>query len=358
MDLLISEEQEALAETVRDWLAGHTDLAAARADRDGGPVSRPEDFQAAAELGLVGLLRDAEGGTHTDLALVVEELGYAASPLPLGQSALAVRALDDAGIGGDAAGRVAAGSALMVPVLPEPGEAPIRASAGPDGALVLDGRAAIAAGALDAGGLLVVATGTGGAPVLALAAAGADGLGRTARTSLDITRDFAAVVLDGVQVPAGSWTEAEPDAIERLGGAVALHHAADALGAADRLLAMTRHYVLERQQFGRVIGGFQAVKHHCADMAVDVERARASVRAGARALDSGDPGSRRIRIAEAAAIAGEACSRVAGTALQLHGGMGFTWEHDLHLYLRRVKAGELLGGTPRHHYARLMELVA
>ncbi|WP_395109923.1 acyl-CoA dehydrogenase family protein [Actinomadura sp. SCN-SB] len=358
MDLVISDEQEALAGTVRDWLAERTDLAAAHADRDGEPLVRPEDFRAAAGLGLVGLLRDAEGGTHADLALVVEELGYAASPLPIGQAGLVCRALDDTGIGGDMADRVAEGSELVVPVLSEPGEAHVRASAAPDGALVLDGRVAVVAGGLNADDLLVAAVGPDGAPVLALVAADASGIGRTARTSLDITRDFAVVTLAEVQVPAGSWTAVAPETVERLGDALALHHAADALGAADRLLAMTLQYVQERRQFGRVIGGFQAVKHHCADMAVDVERARVSVRAAARALDAGDAGARRLRIAEAAAIAGESCSRVAGTALQLHGGMGFTWEHDLHLYLRRVKTGELLGGTPRYHYARLMELVA
>jgi alkylation response protein AidB-like acyl-CoA dehydrogenase len=357
VDLVISDEQEALAGTVREWLAERTDLAAAHADRDGEPLVRREDFQAAAGLGLVGLLRDAEGGTHTDLALVVEELGYAASPLPLGQTALVCRVLDDTGIGGDLADRVAAGSALVVPVLPEPGEAPIKASAGPDGALILDGRVAIAAGALNAEAFLVVAAGQDGEPAFALAPADAAGLGRVARTSLDITRDFAAVALDGIGVPAGSWTTAEPEAVARLDDALALHHAADALGAAERLLTMTLRYVQERRQFGRVIGGFQAVKHHCADMAVDVERVRVSVRAAARALGAEDAAARRLRITEAAATAGEACSRVAGTALQLHGGMGFTWEHDLHLFLRRVKTGELLGGTPRHHYARLMELV-
>ncbi|RSN64363.1 acyl-CoA dehydrogenase family protein [Actinomadura sp. WAC 06369] len=359
---MISEEQEALAAAVREWLAARTDLAAARAAGDGAPPARPADLREAAALGLVGLLRDEGdgegGGTYADLALVVEELGRAASPLPLGQAALACRALDGAGIGGDAAGRAAAGEVLVVPVLPEPGEEPVRASSGPEGALVLDGRVAVAVGARDAGFLLAAATGPDGAPVLALTGADAPGVVRTARAALDITRDFAAVALDGARVPAGSWSPVDAGTVEVLAAASALHHAADALGAADRLLAMTLRYVRERRQFGRAIGSFQAVKHHCADMAVDVERARACVRAGARALDAGEPGARRVAIAEAAAVAGEACSRVAGTALQLHGGMGFTWEHDLHLYLRRVKTGELLGGTPRYHYARLMDLVA
>ncbi|MEO3787590.1 acyl-CoA dehydrogenase family protein [Actinocorallia sp. B10E7] len=358
MEYMISDEQEVLVETVRQWLERRTDLAAAHADRDRTPLTRPADFRAAAELGLVGLLRAAEGGTHTDLSLIVEELGRAASPLPLGQAALACRALDDAGFAADVADRVVTGAELVVPVVPEPGEPQVAAAAGPDGGLVLHGRIPVVAGVPAADRLLVAAVDVADAPVLALVAAEAPGLERAARTVLDLTRDFAGVTLDGVRVAAGEWMSVTRETTNALGDALALHHAADALGAADRLLAMTVRYVGERRQFGRVVGGFQAVKHHCADMAVDVEAARVTVRAAARALDADDPGARRVRVAEAAAIAGEACSRVAGTALQLHGGMGFTWEHDLHLYLRRIKTGELLGGTPRHHRARLLDLVA
>jgi alkylation response protein AidB-like acyl-CoA dehydrogenase len=358
MELMISDEQEALVEAVRQWLGERTDLVAAHADRGEAVLVRSEDVQAAAGLGLTGLLRDSGGGTHTDLALVVEELGHAVSPLPLGQAALACRALDDAGLAADVAEAVAAGSAIAVPAVPDPGEAAVRAAAGPDGSLILNGQVPVVIGALSAGHVLVAADLAGGAPVLALVGTDAEGLGRTARTSLDITRDFASVTFDGVRAPAEAWAEVSPDVLESLAGALALHHAADAVGAAERLLAMTVRYVGERQQFGRVVGGFQAVKHHCANMAVDVESARVTVRAAARALDGADAGERRVRIAEAAAVAGEACSRVAGTALQLHGGMGFTWEHDLHLYLRRIKTGELLGGTPRHHRTRLLDLVA
>jgi alkylation response protein AidB-like acyl-CoA dehydrogenase len=121
---------------------------------------------------------------------------------------------------------------------------------------------------------------------------------------------------------------------------------------------MTVRYVGERRQFGRAVGSFQAVKHHCATMALDVECARGAVRAAAQALGADDPAARRAQVSSAVSFAGEACSRAAGTALQLHGGMGFTWEHDLHLLLRRVKTGELLGGSPRHHRSRLFDLMA
>jgi alkylation response protein AidB-like acyl-CoA dehydrogenase len=192
--------------------------------------------------------------------------------------------------------------------------------------------------------------------VIALVPADAGGLSRSVRTTLDLTRDFAAVDLDAVRVEAGNWTAVQEDAVAALADALALHHAADSVGAADRLLEMTVRYVQERRQFGRAVGSFQAVKHHCANMALDVECARATVRAAAQALGSDDVAARRAEVSSAASFAGEACSRVAGTALQLHGGMGFTWEHDLHLLLRRIKAGELLGGSPRLHRARLFRL--
>lgn len=356
MDIVISDEQETLVDTVRQWLGDRTDLALAHADTDDRPLVRADDLRAAAELGLVGLLRTSEGGTHTDLALVVEELGHAASPLPLGQAALVCRALDDAAIGGDTADRVAAGEFLAVLAGAEPGSAAVRADADGD-AVVLTGTAPYVVGAHTAARLLVAAETGDGTPVLALVGTDAPGVARTRRTTLDLTRDISAVRLDAARVPAGDWAPVTPAAAGLLADAVAVHHAAEAVGAADRLQDMTVRYVKERRQFGQAVGGFQAVKHHCADIALDVECARVAVRAAARALDGDDENERRTRVSAAASVAGEGCSRAAGVALQLHGGMGFTWEHDLHLFLRRVKTSELLGGTPRAHRERLAELL-
>jgi alkylation response protein AidB-like acyl-CoA dehydrogenase len=117
---------------------------------------------------------------------------------------------------------------------------------------------------------------------------------------------------------------------------------------------MTVAYAGQREQFGAAIGSFQAVKHHCANMAVGVEAGRAALWAGALALD-GAPDDVRSRAASAAvAYAKSAASQVAGTALQVHGGIGFTWEHDLHLFLRRIKLDEAVDGSVAEHRAALV----
>jgi hypothetical protein len=137
--------------------------------------------------------------------------------------------------------------------------------------------------------------------------------------------------------------------------ALAVHRALDAVGAAARLLEMTVEYAGQRRQFGVAIGSFQAVKHHCADMTVAVEAARATLWSAAGRLDPLAPlNQRRRSAAAAAAYAKGAASRVASLALQVHGGIGFTWEHDLHLFLRRIKVDEAMNGGLTHHRAALI----
>ncbi|MFE5027454.1 acyl-CoA dehydrogenase family protein [Streptomyces sp. NPDC056656] len=356
VELMISEEQRALVDVVRKWLAGCTDLARARADRDATGLVRRGDVAQAAGLGLIGLLRAAEGGTHADLALVVEELGRAGSPLPVGQAAVVCLLLDEADIGGDAAERIASGELIAVLAAAEPGQPPVRAvRSGAD--LVLTGTAGHVIGGSDAGLLLVAAVTDEGRDVLALVGADGSGITRTWRTALDLTRDLTCVAVDGAVAGPDHWAEVTPEVRRRLLDVATVHQAADAVGAADALLERTVQYVKERSQFGVAVGSFQAVKHHAANMALDVQCARLTVRAAAHALDEDAAVDRARRIANAGSLAKEACSRVAGTALQLHGGMGFTWEHDLHLYLRRIKTSELLGGTPRHHRGALADVL-
>ncbi len=271
----------------------------------------------------------------------MEELGRAGSPLPLGQAALVARLLDQIGIGAAVSDAVADGSALAVPAAAEPDDAAIA------------GRAAIVVGGLGAAWLLVSAA-IGDDRALALVpAASAARAARTARTTLDLSRDIAAVDLHGVTIPAGDWTRVGADVAETLDQALAIIHTLDAVGAAGRLLDMTVGYVKEREQFGRPVGSFQAVKHQAATMAVDIEASRLCGHDAARALDGGDLVCAGTAVAVAGSVAGEGTSRAASTALQLHGGMGFTWEHDLHLFLRRIKVDELVHGTPRQHRERL-----
>ena len=133
-------------------------------------------------------------------------------------------------------------------------------------------------------------------------------------------------------------------------GAIAVM--ADAVGAAEKMLDITTQYAQERKQFGRAIGSFQAVKHHCADMLMAVEGSRAAVAHAADVLD--DPTE---DLAEAASVAksfgGPGCAQACQTAVQVHGGIGFTWEHDAHLYLKRTKLDEALFGSTSWHRRRL-----
>ena len=140
--------------------------------------------------------------------------------------------------------------------------------------------------------------------------------------------------------------------MERVAAVGAIAAAADAAGAAERITELTTDYAKNRFQFGKPIGSFQAVKHHCADMAIAVEASRGAVRAAFAALD--DPAQDAVLAADiTASYCGPACSRVCGLAIQVHGGIGFTWEHDAHLFLKRAKLDESLFGTPLWHRKRL-----
>jgi alkylation response protein AidB-like acyl-CoA dehydrogenase len=130
----------------------------------------------------------------------------------------------------------------------------------------------------------------------------------------------------------------------------------DATGATEQALERTADYAKERTQFGKPIGSFQAVKHHCADMAIAVEASRAATRAAAEALDA-DPLAWATAAAITASYVGPACSRACALALLVHGGIGFTWEHDAHMFLKRTKLDEVLFGTPSWHRRRLADAV-
>ena len=128
--------------------------------------------------------------------------------------------------------------------------------------------------------------------------------------------------------------------------------ACDATGAAEHVLERAAEYAKERNQFGKPIGTFQAVKHHCANMAIGVQASRAAVAAAAETLDD-DPTEWPTSAAVTSSYVGPACSEVCALGLRVHGGIGFTWEHDSHLYLKRAKLDEVLFGTPSWHRRRL-----
>jgi alkylation response protein AidB-like acyl-CoA dehydrogenase len=182
----------------------------------------------------------------------------------------------------------------------------------------------------------------------------APGLRRTAYTTLDQTRRLARLDFTGVRARLIE-RDARP-VLERVLDLAAVALAAEQLGGAQRGLEMTVDYVKVRHQFGRPIGGFQAIKHRCADLFVLVESARSAVLQAAAVADE-----RPDELPAAAALVKAYCSdayfHVAGETIQLHGGIGFTWEHDAHLYFKRAKASQEMFGPPARHRDRLARLV-
>jgi alkylation response protein AidB-like acyl-CoA dehydrogenase len=183
--------------------------------------------------------------------------------------------------------------------------------------------------------------------------AGAAGLDRQSLPQLDLTRPLARIELKGARA-----TRIEGDAVatlDRVGDLVLSALAAEQIGGASAALDMAVEYAKIRVQFGRPIGSFQAIKHRCADLLVEVESGRSAAFFAAAMLEEGDP-----EAALAASLAKAWCStaytHAAKENIQIHGGIGYTWEHDAHLHLRRAKASDLLFGSPRQHRARVADL--
>jgi alkylation response protein AidB-like acyl-CoA dehydrogenase len=232
----------------------------------------------------------------------------------------------------------------------------------PDG-YRLYGRAAFVPDAAQAIRLLLLARDPDGTPVIAAVTPGEAGpgenrLGVTPQPVLDQTRRLALITADGTSVPGDAvWRFGrEPRAcVRRLFDRAAVTVACDSLGVAGAMLDATVAYAGVREQFGRPIGAFQAVKHACADMLVQVSVARELVNAAAERLAAdtpGDPGT-GVAASMAKSYAAAAAVQVAGQAMQLHGGMGYTWESGIHVFLKRAALNRSLAGSPAAHRQRL-----
>lgn len=351
-DLLYSEEEEALRAAVRDLLTDHCDAAGviARTESDA-----PHDlslWKALADgMGLAGLLvpeaRGGQGATHREAAVVLEELGRAVAPVPyLTSAVVATEALLACEDGGDLLAELAAGrriGALAVGLHTAPGAAypTVRLENG-----ALTGELTGIADAAAAGVLLVPADDGG------LYAVEADAATVTPQRSLDLTRPLARIALAGA--PGRRLGDAEP-AVRRALRAGAGLLASEQLGLADWSLTETVRYLKDRKQFNRPVGGFQALKHRLAGLWLEVAGLRAAARGAADALATGDDTD--IAVAVAQAHASPVAVRAAEEALQLHGGIGMTWEHPVHLCLKRAKADSIAYGTAGAHRERLAELV-
>ena len=332
-----SAEEQQLAAAEKAWLTRHDPIARLRTQLDEAlSTIDPAAVAHAAESGLLGLLTPDIGGSHADLAVVSEAHGSAASSLPLADLAVANWLMTIAGLSDAAA---ATEGELLVGIARGPN------GSANQGVLDLHGESTPVPMAADMDRFVVVGEHSDGEYGAMIPAAQTQPM-----TTLDVTRTWSRLAFEDSLT---DWVRLADGTVMRVRNALAVHRAIDSIGAAARLLDMTVSYAGQREQFGVPIGSFQAVKHHCADMALMVEAGRSVCWAAALALTR-DTGDEQRVVSAACAYAKSAASRVARTALQVHGGIGFTWEHDLHLLLRRIKVNEAFDGSVRAHRAALV----
>jgi alkylation response protein AidB-like acyl-CoA dehydrogenase len=382
-DLLFSDAERALADSLNSLLADRGGLDKALARTESGQTYDDALWQSvAADLGCAGLLipeRDGgAGASYREAAAAAEALaGFAAAVPFLGSAVVATAALLSVASGTTDAssaaaravasllGRMADGgvtAALAVPFATAPGAAyPMsvrlagtRPGDAAAGVSRLSGMVSGVADALPAGVLLVPADGVPqGLYLVDMAAAG---VAKRPVVSLDMTRQLCDLSFDDAP---GTLIASGPVASRALAAALAAGAgvlASEQVGLAQRCLDMTVAYVKERRQFARPVGSFQALKHRLADLWVAVTQARAAARYAAACLATNDPDV-TVAVAMAKSYCSEVAVHAAQECVQLHGGIGFTWEHPAHLFLKRAKADSIAFGTPYVHRAALASAV-
>jgi alkylation response protein AidB-like acyl-CoA dehydrogenase len=356
-DLLYSDTEEALRDSVRHLFADRCPPESVARAYD--PV--PQDFSdfwrtLAADLGVAGLLvpesLGGAGASAREAAVVMEEIGRAVAPVPFLSSAILatvalLRAGDTETVSALARGELTA--ALVVPLSTAPGGSVGGVSAGAGG---LSGLVGSVAGAGEADVLVVPAATPGGLELHTIRRTAA-GVEVSPVLALDMTRPLASVRFSGAASSRiGPADSAVAEALQT--GAALL--ASEQLGVAQWCFDTTLAYAKQRKQFGRAIGSYQAIKHRLADLWFEVGEATAVARYAADTCARGDEDA-----ATAAALAQAFCSGVAvhlaEECVQLHGGIGMTWEYPAHLYLKRAKSDQLALGTAYRHRALLAKLV-
>jgi alkylation response protein AidB-like acyl-CoA dehydrogenase len=347
MNLELNEEQTALRDTVRRFLAERAPISAhVRPLLDDPTGTTDAVWRGLADLGTTGLLVPQEYGgagmTMVEAGIVAEELGAALHPGPwLSTAVAAPRALARFGAEDPAAAGLLTGIAdgtMIVAVGPLDNTA---IAQGPDATLrgemsVLDAAAADTLLVFEGTSLFAVKT-------------AAPGVSVTAEPDIDPTRKRFRVSLD--DATGHLLGTSSPDAVEAVVDDVLIATAADALGAAQAVMDLAVEYAKVRKQFGQAIGSFQAVQHLCVDMYETVELARSGVVHALWAADT-DPGEAHLAALRAKAFAGRLAT-VADTAIQVFGGIGYTWEHDAHLYLKRLLSWSAYLGGPDAYLTEL-----
>jgi alkylation response protein AidB-like acyl-CoA dehydrogenase len=374
MELEFSEEQDELREGVRAVLARECPMSVVRDEVEKGVA--PDGLWAhMVELDWPALTVPEDAGGlglgMVELAVVVEELGRVIAPGPflptVTQFAPAVRETGSAEQRTRFLSAVAGGESTGALALTETGgsydPARVTATATPDGdGVVLAGTKDAVLGAPSADEIVVVARrpGTDGDDGVGAYVVARDQLTVEPIASLDPSRGLARLTLDGVRVGAdrilGEPGPVTATALRRAVDDATTALAIEMVGTCQTIFDVTLEYAKHREQFGVPIGSFQAIKHKFADMLVALERARATGYFAALTIAEDDD-RRALAVASAKAAAGDCARHLAREGIQIHGGIGYTWEHDVHLYVRRARAGAALFGTAPGQRAKVAELL-
>ena len=377
MDFDFTGEQTMLRNLARELLTHESDPRAVRQMMEDLSGYSEGLWRQLAETGLLGIAIDPDHGGQglgmVELALVLEEMGRAAYPGPyFATVVLAATAIDAGGdraqknayLSGIASGKTRATLAVLEDGLSLGPEGVDLRARYQNGSYTLAGVKRFVSFAHVADVILVVARTTEssdptrGVTVFAVERDAA-GLSLEPNVGIDLTSRTSTVRLEDVRVGRGAVVGRVDDGWPIVVAALrraAVGASAEMLGAARKCLEMSVEYASVRQQFGQPIGTFQAVKHACADMLLEVENAHAATYYAAWALDADAPDA-ALAASVAKAYVSEAARKVCGSAIQVHGGIGFTWDYDLHLYFKRAKALEALYGDADLHREQVLREV-
>jgi alkylation response protein AidB-like acyl-CoA dehydrogenase len=329
MNFDFTDDQQAIKRTANEFLANRFK---SERVRELAEAERYDDdaWKEMSELGWAGIFIDEEHGGQglgiVELVILMEELGYALAPVPFLSNAAAGLALQFAGT-----------DEQKERWLPGIASGEARGTVG----MVRDGEARLVPDA-DSADVIVLIGFDGSASVVEAASAQIEPF-----ETMDRTRRFARVRAEGGEPLGGDCFAA--------GDRIATSLAAETVGVAQKAMEMAVDYARERKQFGRPIGSYQAVSHRCAQMLLEVEGSRSGAYYAAWCADS-EPESLPAAASGAKAYSSDAGWRVCGSSLQVHGGIGFTWEHDLHFFLKRAKTNAMLYGSAREHRDRVASL--
>ena len=380
MNLELTEDQEFFRETTRRFLEEQAPLTKVRELWEHEDGFDRDWWRQAAELGWTSLFvpesfggGSLSGAPTVDAVIVAEEMGRLVSPGPFLPVNVVAAALGAEGSESQQAAvlpGLLAGDSIATWAFAEPGGA--WNGAGIDTTATIDGDTVVLRGTkayVEAAGVadwfLVTARATGedsddhGRLTQVLVPAGTEGTTVTRGRSLDITRRFGSIAFDDARVPVdaivGAPGGADAQVERQLELALALQ-CAETVGGADRVFEFTIEYAQDRYAFGRPIASFQALKHRIADMLVYVEFAKAITDGVARAIDADDADTPRLASVAKAYVA-DRCLDVIDDCVQINGGIGVTWEHDIHLYSRRAAVNRAVYGSPEQHKERVGALL-